>query len=259
MAATKKAATGGTRATGGGAKADAKAADTKAADTKAAGTKAAGIKAAGTKAAGTKAAAGKGGKGVSPGESAGELPILAFATLADWNAWLSKEHGRAPGAWLKFAKKGSGVTTVTYDEAVEGALCWGWIDGQKQTFDASYYLLRFTPRRRASVWSEINRGKVQALIASGKMQAPGLAEVERAKADGRWEAAYPSQSRATVPEDLAAALEASPEAKAFFATLNSVNRYAVIHRVFTAVKPETRARRIAQFVAMLTRGEKLHG
>jgi uncharacterized protein YdeI (YjbR/CyaY-like superfamily) len=190
--------------------------------------------------------------------SAPELPILPFATAGDFEDWLARNHATAPGVWIKFAKTGSGVASIRYAEAVEAALCWGWIDGQARRVDDSWYLQKFTPRRARSIWSKINCSKAMALIESGKMQPPGLAEVERAKQDGRWERAYDSPSAATVPDDLAAALAASAEASAFFAGLNSQNRYAILHRVQTAKKPETRARRIAEFVLMLERGEKLH-
>ena len=187
------------------------------------------------------------------------LPVLAFAGPRDWAAWLEQHHARAPGVWLKLAKKGSGVASVTYAEALEVALAWGWIDGQKQAHDAAAWLQRFTPRGARSIWSRINRDKALALIAAGEMKPAGLAEVERAKRDGRWEAAYDSQSRSAVPDDLAAALKASPRAAAFFATLESVNRYAILFRLHTAKKPETRAKRLANFVGMLERGERIHG
>jgi uncharacterized protein YdeI (YjbR/CyaY-like superfamily) len=188
----------------------------------------------------------------------GEPPMVAFANPSAWSDWLAKNHGSSRGLWLKIAKNGSGVASVTYAEALDVALAWGWIDGQKGSYDDSAWLQRFTPRRPQSIWSAINREKALRLIAEGKMQPSGLAEVERAQQDGRWEAAYDSQSKATVPEDLAAALAKNKKAKAFFETLNSANRYAVLFRVRTAKKAETRARRIAQLVEMLARGEKLH-
>ena len=159
---------------------------------------------------------------------------------------------------MKFAKKGSGATTVTYAEALEVALCYGWIDAQVKRFDETYYLQRFTPRRKRSTWSKINRDAATRLIESGAMKPPGLAEVERAKADGRWDAAYDSASTATVPEDLERALERHARAREFFATLSSQNRYAMLYRIQAAKRPETRARRIEQFVEMLARGETLH-
>lgn len=187
-------------------------------------------------------------------EKAG-LPILAFASLAEWEAWLAAAPRTAPGLWLKLAKKSSGIASVTQPEAIEGALCHGWIDGQADTYDAQSWLIRFTPRRPSSKWSQVNREKVQALIAAGRMRAPGLAEIETARADGRWEAAYPPASRAEVPPDLAAVLDASPEAKRLFETFDRTNRYAILYRIQDAKKPETRAKRIANFVAMLERGE----
>lgn len=189
---------------------------------------------------------------------AAELPILSFASRRDFAAWLADNHQRSRGIWLKLAKKGSGVDSVTYDEAVLESLVWGFIDGQGRSLDEKFWLQRFTPRGPRSIWSKRNRDKALALIAEGTMQPSGLAEVERAKQDGRWDRAYDPPSEATVPEDLAAALAAAPDAAAFFEKLNSANRYAVLFRVQTAHKPETRARRIAQLVAMLGRGEKLH-
>jgi uncharacterized protein YdeI (YjbR/CyaY-like superfamily) len=189
---------------------------------------------------------------------ADQLPILPFASAAAWEAWLAAEHAEAPGVWLRIAKKDSGIATVTHAEALEVALCFGWIDGQRDRFDGAFFLQRFTPRRRASRWSKINRDKAEALMAAGRMRPAGLAQVDAAKADGRWQAAYDGQRTATVPDDLQAALDASPAARDFFATLRGANRYAVLYRVQDAKKPETRARRIAQFVEMLARGETLH-
>ena len=187
-----------------------------------------------------------------------ELPVIAFASRAAFAEWLAAEHERASGLWLKIAKKDTGIATVTYAEALQVALCHGWIDGQKGRFDDRFFLQRFTPRRARSRWSKVNVEHAERLIAAGEMAPAGLREVERAKADGRWDAAYERQSRITVPDDLAAALDANPEAAAFFATLNSVNRYAVLYRVLDAKRPETRARRIEKFVAMLATGEKLY-
>jgi len=187
-----------------------------------------------------------------------DLPVVSFATPRAWLDWLGENHGTSRGVWLRLAKKASGVASVTYQEAVEGGLVWGWIDGQKQRGDESSWLQRFTPRGARSLWSKINRDKALAMIAAGTMAPPGLAEVERAQRDGRWEAAYDPASTATVPEDLAAALAENPRAGAFFATLNAANRYAVLWRVQTVKKAETRARRIADFVAMFGRGEKLY-
>jgi len=186
------------------------------------------------------------------------LPVLAFASQAAWREWLEAQHASSKGLWLKIAKKGSGADTVSYAEALDVALCYGWIDGQKDAFDARWWLQRFTPRGRRSKWSKINCAKATALIEAGRMRPAGLREVERAKADGRWEAAYDSPSNLTVPQDLADALEANPEAKAFFATLNRTNRYAILYRLHDAKRPGTRAQRIEKFVAMLGRGEALY-
>ncbi len=187
-----------------------------------------------------------------------DLPLLPFASAEAFNDWLAGHHAEAPGLWLKLAKKDSGIASVTYPEALDVALCYGWIDGQKGSVDAAWWRQKFTPRGTRSLWSKINREKAEALIASGRMQPAGLAEVERARRDGRWEAAYDSQSKAEVPEDLAAALAENPAARDFFATLDSANRYAVLFRVHNAKRPETRARKITQFVEMLARGEKIH-
>jgi uncharacterized protein YdeI (YjbR/CyaY-like superfamily) len=188
----------------------------------------------------------------------GDAPVVAFGDARAWSDWLSAHHAVSPGVWLKIAKKAGGVASVSYAEAVEAALAWGWIDGQKQRFDDAAWLQRFTPRGPKSVWSKINREKALALIAAGAMHPPGLAAVERARGDGRWDAAYEPASRATVPDDLAAALERIPRAAAFFATIDSANRYAVLWRVQTATKPETRAARIVKLVEMLARRETLH-
>jgi uncharacterized protein YdeI (YjbR/CyaY-like superfamily) len=187
-----------------------------------------------------------------------ELPVKLFKTPAAWTDWLAKNHARSPGVWVRLAKVKSGLQSITYAEAVEGALCYGWIDGQKQRYDERSSLQKFTPRTPRSIWSQINRDKANALIASGQMQPAGLAAIERAKGNGQWAAAYSSAKTSAVPDDLQAALEANPQAKAFFATLNRTNRYAILFRLQTAKKPETRARRLAQFVAMLARGEKLY-
>jgi uncharacterized protein YdeI (YjbR/CyaY-like superfamily) len=190
--------------------------------------------------------------------TAAPLETCAFASVDEWEAWLRANHDTAPGVWIKFARKGSGAASVTYLEALHAALCFGWIDGQARSLDEAWYVQRFTPRRARSIWSKRNRGFAEALIASGRMQPAGLREVERAKADGRWDAAYDAPSTATVPDDLRAALDASPRAAAFFETLNAQNRYAILHRVQTAKRAETRARRIEKFVGMLERGETLH-
>jgi len=179
-------------------------------------------------------------------------------TVAAWERWLKRHHATAAGVWIRMAKKASGIASIDHPEALEVALCYGWIDGQRKGEDAEHFLQRFTPRTARSTWSKINRDKVLRLIDEGRMQPAGLAEIERARADGRWDAAYDAQSVATVPPDLQAALDANRKAKAFFATLDSRNRYAVLFRTQGAKKPETRARRIAQFVEMLAKGEKLH-
>ena len=186
------------------------------------------------------------------------LPVIPFASSGDFERWLGENHESSDGLWLKTAKKGRGIDTVTHAEALEIAICHGWIDGQRRALDDDWFLQRFTPRKPRSRWSRINRDKALALIESGRMQPAGLREVERAQADGRWDAAYEGQRAATIPEDLQAALDAQPKAREFFETLDSQNRYAVLYRVGDAKRPETRARRIEKFVAMLARGEKLH-
>jgi uncharacterized protein YdeI (YjbR/CyaY-like superfamily) len=186
------------------------------------------------------------------------LPIHAFETGAHWWQWLATNGAASRGLWLKFYKKGSGQKTVGKSEAIEAALAHGWIDGQLDRFDDAAWLVRFTPRKSTSKWSELNRKTAERLIEEGRMAAAGLAEVERARADGRWDAAYAPQGHAGVPEDLAAALDASPQAKAFFETLTGANRYAIIYRTHNARKPETRKARIEKFVAMLERGEVIH-
>ena len=187
-----------------------------------------------------------------------ELPTVAFSSPKAWESWLSKYHDSAGGVWIKFAKKSSGVDSVTYADALESALCYGWIDGQAKSLDGHFYLQRFTPRARRSKWSKINCGKVEALVAAGRMKAAGLRQVEAAKADGRWEAAYDSPRTAAVPDDLLNALRKNAAAKRFFATLDGRNRYAILHRIQDAKKPETRARRVAQFVTMLAEGRELY-
>jgi uncharacterized protein YdeI (YjbR/CyaY-like superfamily) len=186
------------------------------------------------------------------------VDVAAFDCAEAFEAWLAREHDRADGIWLKIAKKGSGEETVTYAQAIDAALCFGWIDGQKDRFDERYWLQRFTPRSARSRWSKINREKAERLIAAGRMRPAGQAEVDRARADGRWDAAYEGSRTATVPEDLQRELDASPAAKAFFADLNSQNRYAILYRLEEAKRPETRARRLAKFVAMLEAGETIH-
>jgi uncharacterized protein YdeI (YjbR/CyaY-like superfamily) len=186
------------------------------------------------------------------------LPIITFATAAEFEAWLAREQSAATGVWLKVAKKAAPEETVSVPEALDVALCYGWIDGLRQGLDDHFFLQRFTPRRPRSRWSKINRDKVAALIAAGRMQPAGLAQIEAAKQDGRWDAAYDAASTITVPPDLQAALDANPQAQAFFATLTGSNRYAVLYRIHDAKRPETRARRIETFVAMLARGETVY-
>ncbi len=185
-----------------------------------------------------------------------DVPVVAFASREDWDAWLAEGHASSNGVWLKIAKKASGIESVKHPEALEIALCYGWIDGQRRKLDDLHFLQRFTPRRRRSKWSKINRGKAEELIAAGRMQPAGLREIEAAKADGRWEAAYDSPSAVTVPEDLLHALERDGAAREFFETLDRTNRYAILYQIHDAKRPETRARRIEKFVAMLERGEK---
>jgi uncharacterized protein YdeI (YjbR/CyaY-like superfamily) len=186
------------------------------------------------------------------------LQVIALESPEAWEKWLKANHLASPGVWLQLAKKASGIPSVTYAEAIETALCYGWIDGQKQSHNAEAWLQKFTPRGRKSIWSKINCEKALALVKSGKMKPAGLTEVNRAKQDGRWEQAYDSPSSATVPPDLLAALNKNRRAKTFFATLESRNRYAILWRVQTAKKAETRAKRIRLFVEMLERGEKIH-
>jgi uncharacterized protein YdeI (YjbR/CyaY-like superfamily) len=187
-----------------------------------------------------------------------DLEIVAFASAEAFEAWLGENHAVSPGIWLKLRKKSPGVVTLDYARALDVALCYGWIDGQKAAFDDQWWLQRFTPRTARSKWSKVNRDKAAALIEQGRMRPAGQAEVDRAMADGRWEAAYDGSKAATVPDDLAAALAADPAAAEFFATLDRQNRYAILYRVQDAKRPETRARRIETYVAMLARGEKLH-
>jgi uncharacterized protein YdeI (YjbR/CyaY-like superfamily) len=188
-----------------------------------------------------------------PGE-----PVLPFETAAAFERWLAKEHRSATVVWIKHAKKGTGMASITWSEAVDVALCYGWIDGQSKSLDDRHFVQRYTPRRATSVWSKLNRERVARLIAAGRIQPAGLAEIERAKADGRWDAAYDSPKTAAVPDDLARALAKHPTAKAAFATLDATNRYAILHRLMTAKQPETRARRLATFVEMLAAGKTLH-
>ena len=187
-----------------------------------------------------------------------DYPIILFAGRAAFRKWLSAHHAARPGLWLQIAKAASPLRSVTYDEALDVALCFGWIDGQKKSYDAESFLQKFTPRQKRSPWSKRNRERTERLTAAGEMHSAGLAAVEAAKADGRWDRAYDSPGTMTVPADLQAVLDEHPEARAFFETLKATNRYAILYRIQTAVRPETRARRIAEFVAMLQRRETLH-
>lgn len=191
-------------------------------------------------------------------KSLAKLHILYFERQLDWETWLNENHDSSPGIWLQLAKKGADLPSVSYDEAVEAALCYGWIDGQKQAHSDQFWLQKFTRRLDKSVWSKINRDKALALIKAKKMKSAGLKEIERAKLDGRWDAAYDSSSKATVPSDFQSELDANERAKAFFAALDSRNRYAILYRIQTAKKAETRAKRISQFLLMLERHEKIH-
>ncbi|MFI7387186.1 YdeI family protein [Streptomyces sp. NPDC049813] len=191
-------------------------------------------------------------------EVAQDLETVAFASAEAFRAWLGEHHAVSPGIWLKLRKKAPGVVALDYAHALEEALCYGWIDGQKAKFDDEWWLQRFTPRKPRSRWSKVNRTTATALIEQGRMCPAGQAEVDRAQADGRWEAAYDGSRTATVPDDLAAALDAVPAAAAFFETLDRQNRYAILYRVQDAKRAETRARRIEKYVAMLAKGEKLY-
>jgi uncharacterized protein YdeI (YjbR/CyaY-like superfamily) len=186
-----------------------------------------------------------------------DLPVLPFASAEAWEAWLA-EHQGDPGVWIKIAKKASGIATVTHAEALDVALCHGWIDGQRRSLDETWFLQRFTPRRARSKWSQVNCAKIADLTAAGRMRERGVAEVERAKADGRWDAAYEAPSKATVPPDLQRALDANPAAREFFATLKGQNRYSILYRIQDAKRPETRARRIETFVAMLAERKTIY-
>jgi uncharacterized protein YdeI (YjbR/CyaY-like superfamily) len=187
------------------------------------------------------------------------LPILTFADARAFEAWLESQGPLGAGLWLTMAKKGAPQRTLTKSEAIDIALCHGWIDGQLDTYDEHYWLTRFTPRKPRSKWSELNCTRAAALIAQGRMRPAGLAQIENAKSDGRWDRAYAPASRAEPPPDLVAALAANPKAAAFFATLTGANRYAILYRIGAVKAPKTRARKIAQFVAMLERGETIHG
>ncbi len=185
-------------------------------------------------------------------------PIISFETQQNWERWLTEHHTETEGLWLKIAKKEAGISSVNYAEALESAICYGWIDGQKASFDDKYWLQKFTPRRAKSIWSKVNCSKALALIAEGRMQPAGIRQVELAQADGRWEAAYESQSKITIPDDFQRELDNNSKAQEFFTTLNSVNRYAILFRIQTAKKPETRSARISTFIEMLANNQKLY-
>jgi uncharacterized protein YdeI (YjbR/CyaY-like superfamily) len=193
-----------------------------------------------------------------PAEPKPELLILECSTAADWERWLQEHHGGSPGVWLKIAKRGSPTPTVSYAQALDVAICFGWIDGQKRAFDESFWLQRFTQRGPRSKWSQVNCGKAEELIASGRMHDAGRAQVQAARADGRWDAAYEPQSRATVPDDLQRALDAEPEARAFFETLTGVRRYAFLYRLHNVKTPSARERRIASYIELLREGGTLN-
>jgi uncharacterized protein YdeI (YjbR/CyaY-like superfamily) len=194
---------------------------------------------------------------VSATKAPGDAPLV-FRDQKEWAAWLSKHHRTSSGLWLRIAKKGSTPESVSYPEALEVALCYGWIDGQKRPYDESSWLQRFTPRGPNSLWSRINRDKAEELIRSGRMKPAGLDAIDRARQNGRWDAAYDSARKSTLPRDFESALNRSRKAKSFFATLDKTNRYAILWRIQTAKRPETRARRIRDFVGMLERREKIH-
>jgi uncharacterized protein YdeI (YjbR/CyaY-like superfamily) len=185
-------------------------------------------------------------------------PVRLFKSKQDWAVWLEKNHRKSAGLWLRLAKKDSHLRSVSYKEALEAALCYGWIDGQKRPENERTWLQRFLARSSQSIWSKINREKALALIANGEMEAAGLEAIENAKKNGRWDAAYDSPSGAGVPSDFQAALDANRRAAAFFKTLDRANRYAVLWRIQTAKKAETRARKIREFIEMLEREEKIH-
>jgi uncharacterized protein YdeI (YjbR/CyaY-like superfamily) len=190
--------------------------------------------------------------------AASELPTELFRSAGEWERWLAQNHARSRGVWLQIAKRDGGAASVSYAEALETALLFGWIDGQKDKLDAAFWLQKFTPRGPKSKWSQTNRTSALRLVKDGRMQPAGLAAIESAKADGRWASAYAAQSRASVPPDLQRALDASPAARTLFDALDGHNRYAILYRVEGARKPETRARRIADFVEMLASGKTLH-
>lgn len=197
-------------------------------------------------------------KSTKRSSTAADIPIRAFKDAAAWEAWLSRNQTALNGIWMRIAKKASGKKSITYPEALEVALCYGWIDGLKRPESDTHWLQRFTPRRTRSLWSKINREKALALIESGRMKPAGLEEIARAKRNGCWDSAYASPRTATMPPELEQALRGSPRAKAFFETLSRANRYAILWRVQTAKRPETREKRIRTYIGMLEKGESFH-
>ena len=195
---------------------------------------------------------------MAPPKTRIELPVRAFASSAEWEAWLAAQPFTSTGVWLKLAKLTSNISSVSKQAAIDGALCHGWIDGLVNKFDADYWLVRFTPRRPKGKWSRNNRARALVLIKLGRMRPAGMSEITRAKLDGRWRAAYAPQSKAKVPEDLQRVLDRNPAAKRHFDRLDSANRYAILYRVHDAKKPETRVQRIEKYVTMLSRGETIH-
>lgn len=192
-------------------------------------------------------------------ELRGGLPILAFSNANEFDIWLDKQPADAAGAWLKLAKRSAGAAGVSKAEVIDAALCHGWIDGQLDKYDGEYWLVRFTSPTARSKWSQVNKRRAMQLVAEGRMRESGLAQIEAAKADGRWDLAYAPASAASVPADLQDALDANPKAANFFASLKGANRYAIVYRIGSVKRPETRARKIAEYVAMLERGETIHG
>jgi uncharacterized protein YdeI (YjbR/CyaY-like superfamily) len=191
-------------------------------------------------------------------EQVPDLPVMEFASAKAWEAWLKRHHDSSDGVWLKIAKQGTGVVTVTMPEVIDIALCWGWIDGLRHRHDDVYFRQRMTPRKARSRWSQINRDKAEALVAGGRMRAAGQREIDAAKADGRWDAAYAGSRTITVPDDLTRALRRNAKARRAFEQLDSQNRYAILYQIHDVKRPETRARRIEQFVAMLAEGRTSH-
>ena len=191
-------------------------------------------------------------------QNANGLPIMSFETQQDWERWLTEHHTGTKGIWLKIAKKETGILSVNYSEALDSALCYGWIDGQKASVDGQYWLQKFTPRRPKSIRSKVNCDKATELIAEGRMQPAGIRQVELAKADGRWESAYESQSKITIPADFQSELDKNQKAKDFFSALDSINRYAILFRIHSAKKPATRSARINKFIEMLSNNQKIY-